>query len=199
MLASAAQAVAAPFLAVDINGYNSGGGQTIGPTAPGHQGFEAAEGLFLDPGIDWGNSGAAGLTRVFGAYTVNIMGVAPQSFLGARNRGANAGALGDLTQDFVFAQRFTDAGFGQHYIKITVSGLDAGETYAFTGFARDHFNGGADSFEAWTDRDELGGLDGPGAYLDANFAPGATYPARAQSDPDPCPWSDIGSGFRRSA
>jgi hypothetical protein len=174
-LAVAAPAMSATILAVDINGYNAGGGQSIGPTATGFQGFEAAEGLFLDPSIDWSNSGAAGLTRVFGAHTVNIRGVAPGSFLGARNRGANAGALSDLTQDFVFAQRDNTVNFGQHFIKITVSGLDAGETYEFTGFAREPFNGGADSFEAWTDRAELGGLDGPGAYMDANFGAGSSY------------------------
>lgn len=38
-----------------------------------------------DPSIDWGNSGAAGLTRVFptseGNITANIIAVAPNSFL----------------------------------------------------------------------------------------------------------------------
>ena len=55
----------APFLSVDINGYNAGGGQVLGPTEPGFQGFEAAEGVFLHPSSDWGNSAAAGLTKVF--------------------------------------------------------------------------------------------------------------------------------------
>lgn len=167
-----------PFLAVDINGYNAGGGQSIGPTGAGFQGFEAAEGLFLAPSIDWGNSGAAGLTNVFpsseGNVTANMIGVAPNSFRGARNRGANAGALSDVLQDFVFAQRNVD-GFGQHYIKLTLSGLTPGQPYEFTGYARDAFNGGVDSFQGWTDRDRLGGLDGPGAYMDANFGAGALY------------------------
>lgn len=44
-------------------------------------GWEAAEGLFLDPSIDWGNSGAAGLMRVFPTSEGNIIGVAPNSFL----------------------------------------------------------------------------------------------------------------------
>jgi len=177
-----AQIVAAPaftpFLAVDMNGYNAGGGQSIGPTAAGYLGWEAAEGLFLDPSIDWGNSGAAGLTRVFptseGNITANIIGVAPNSFLGARNRGANAGGLGELTQDFVFAQRGVE-GFGQHFVKLTLSGLAPDQQYEVTAFARESFNGGADSFQAWTDRAALGGLDGPGAWLDAHFGPGSLY------------------------
>jgi hypothetical protein len=181
-LAIVGEAVAAPlfdpFLAVDINGYNAGGGQSIGPTGAGFQGFEAAEGLFLAPSIDWGNSGAAGLTQVFptseGNITANMIGVAPNSFRGARNRGANAGALSDVLQDFVFAQRNVE-GFGQHYIKLTLSGLTPGDTYEFTGYAREPFNGGADSFQGWTDRDRLGGLDGPGAYMDANFGAGSLY------------------------
>jgi hypothetical protein len=175
-LAIVTQAVAAPvpFLSVDVNGYNAGGGQVIGPTAAGYVGFEAAEGLFLDPSIDWGASGAAGLTNVYGSYTVNIKGVAPNSFRGARNRGANAGALSDLTQDFVFAQRGVD-GFGQTYVEVTVSGLTPNQEYLFTGYAREPFNGGADSFQAWSDLGRLGGLDGPGAYMDANFGPGSLY------------------------
>ncbi len=74
-----------PSLAVDVNGYNAGGGQSIGPMAAGYLGWEAAEGLFLERSIDWGNSSAAGLTRVFptseGNITANIIGVAPNSFL----------------------------------------------------------------------------------------------------------------------
>jgi hypothetical protein len=170
--------LSAAFLAVDINGYNAGGGQSIGPTGVGFQGWEAAEGLFLNPSIDWGNSGAAGLTSVFasseGNITANIRGVAPNSFLGARNRGANAGALGDVTQDFVFAQRGVD-GFGQTFIRIALSGLTPGQQYELTVFAREPFNGGSDSFQAWTDISRLGGLDGPGAYMDANFGAGSLY------------------------
>jgi hypothetical protein len=187
-----AQASAAPmfdpFLSVDVNGYNAGGGQSIGPTALGYEGWEAAEGLFLDPSIDWGNSGAAGLTKIFGSVTANMRGVAPESFRGARNRGANAGALSDLSSDFVFAQRNV-AGFGQHYIKLTLSGLNPGETYEFTGFAREPFNGGVGetdtSFQAWSDREALGGLDGPGAWMDANIGPGALYQPAYASPADP--------------
>lgn len=167
-----------PFLAVDINGYNAGGGQAIGPTATGYQGWEAAEGIFLDPSIDWGNSGVAGLTTVFptseGNITANMLGVVPNSFRGARNRGANAGALGELTQDFVFAQRNVE-GFGQTFIKLSLSGLIPGQQYEVTAFAREPFNGGADSFQAWTDRAALSGLDGPGAWMDVNFGAGALY------------------------
>jgi len=170
---------ATPFLAVDINGYNAGGGQSVGPTAFAHQGFEAAEGLFLDPSIDWGNSGAAGLTRVFasseGNITANMRGIAPNSFLGARNRGANTDGLGELTQDFAFAQRDPNVAFGQHSVRVSLSGLIPGQTYEVTAFARDHFNGGDESFQAWSDIGALGGLDGPGAWLNANVGAGATY------------------------
>jgi hypothetical protein len=179
-----------PFLAVDINGYNAGGGQSIGPTRAGYQGFEAAEGLFLPPAVDWGNSGAAGLTNIYatseGNITANMIGVAPNSFLGARNRGANAGALGELTQDFAFANRGVD-GFGQHHIKVTLSGLLPNQQYEVTTFARDGFNGGADSFQAWTDRAALGGLDGPGAWMNTNVGAGALYQPAAGGVNNPIP------------
>src|SRR5262245_56937989 len=109
VLAAPTAFAVAPFLSVDINGYNAGGGQAIGATEPGYQGWEMAEGLFLDPIIDWGSSGAAGLTRIFptfeGNITANAIGVVPNSFRGARNRGANAEAQGGMTQDFIFSQR----------------------------------------------------------------------------------------------
>jgi hypothetical protein len=103
-----------------------------------------------------------------------MIGIVPDSFRAARNRGANAGALGDVTQDFVAAQRGVE-GFGQTYIKLTLSGLTPNQSYEFTGIARESFNGGTDSFQSWTDRDGLGGLDGPGAYMDANFGAGSLY------------------------
>ncbi len=61
------------------------GDRSIGPTAAGYLEWETAEELFLDVSIDWGNSGAAGLTIVFptseGNITANIIGAAPNSFL----------------------------------------------------------------------------------------------------------------------
>ena len=169
----------APFLSVDVNGYNAGGAQTLGPTEAGFQGWEMAEGLFLDPSIDWPSSGAAGLTKVFatseGNVTANLVGVAPNSVRLARNRGANTDALGDVTQDYVAAQRDPAIGFGRNYVKLTLSGLQPLTPYEFTAFARDHFNGGGDSFEAWTDVNALGGVDGPSAWLDANVGAGASY------------------------
>jgi hypothetical protein len=203
------QALAAPlttpFLAVDINGYNAGGGQSIGPTAAGFQGLEAAEGLFLDPSIDWGNSGAAGLTKVFstsvGNITANLRGIAPSSTLGARNRGANTGALTDAYQDFVFAQRNV-AGFGQHFVRVALSGLTPNQAYEVTTYAREPFNGGTGidsataSFEAWTDRAALGGLDGPGAWMDANVGAGALYqPVFTDADMDPMT-PDVNTGYK---
>ncbi|MCI0366024.1 MAG: PEP-CTERM sorting domain-containing protein, partial [Phycisphaerales bacterium] len=186
-LVAATQAMAAPmftpFLSVDVNGYNAGGGQAVGPTQAGFQGWEAAEGLFLDPLIDWGNSGAAGLTKVFatseGNVTANMIGIVPNSFRGARHRGVGASTAPSIAveTDFVFAQRGVD-GFGQHHIKLTLSGLMPGQLYEFTGYTREQFNGSlppAGSFQRWTDRSTLGGLDGPGAYMDANFGAGSLY------------------------
>jgi hypothetical protein len=194
-LAPVSQAVAAPtttpFLAVDINGYNAGGGQAIGPTAAGFQGFEAVEGLFLDPAIDWGNSGAAGLTKVFatsqGNVSVNMIGVVPNSSLGARNRGANTGAQGDLLSDFVFAQRDAAVGFGQNYIRLAISGLTPNQAYEVTTYARDTFNGGTDSFQSWSDVAALGGLDGPGPWMNTNVGAGATYQPAVDGANNPIP------------
>jgi hypothetical protein len=176
-LVAVTPAVAAPFLSVDINGYNAGGGQLLGPTQAGYQGWEMAEGAFLDPLIDWGNSGVAGLTKVFptseGNITANLIGFAPNSFRGARNRGANTDVNSDTSSDFVFSQRNVD-GFGQTYNKLTLSGLLPNQVYEFTGYARDHFNGGTDSFQAWSDRGYMG-ADGPGPWMDANVGAGALY------------------------
>jgi hypothetical protein len=52
--------------------------------------------------------------------------------------------------------------------------LIPGQAYEFTGYARDHFNGGTDSWQAWSDRGYIG-ADGPGAYMDANFGAGSLY------------------------
>jgi len=194
MALGATQALAAPsftpFLAVDINGYNAGGGQVMGPTATGYEGWEAAEGLLLPPSIDWSGGGAAGLTRVFstseGNITATMSGVGVS--LGARNRGANGGALGELTQDFVFAQRdFGLGGLGRNYIELTLSGLSPGQQYEVTAFAREPAFSNSDSFQAWTDRAALGGLDGPSAWLDANIGAGASYLAAPGGVNNPIP------------
>jgi hypothetical protein len=174
---SYAAPILTPFLSVDINGYNAGGGQSLGPTAAGFQPWEMAEGLFLDPAIDWPNSGAAGLTKVFatgiGNITANLTGFGPSR--GARNRGANSDVGSDLTSDFIFQQRDNAIGFGRNYIKLTLSGLAPLTRYEFTAWARDHFNGGTDSFQAWSDLDTLSGTDGPSAWLDSHVAAGASY------------------------
>lgn len=192
MLAFVTQVVAAPILilSVDVNGYNADGGQAKGPTAAGFQDFTAAQDLFAAPAINWTASGAAGLTNVYGPYTVNIKGTpGATGQRSARNRGANAGALGDLTQDFIYAERGTNGGFGQHFVKVTVSGLIPSQLYSFTGYAREPFNGGVGatdaSFEAWSDRARLGGLDGPGAWMDTNVSPGALYGPVYGSPADP--------------
>lgn len=202
---TAAQAVASGpsvsrFLSVDINGYNAGGGQSLGSTQAGFQPWEMATGLFLDPAIDWGNSGAAGLTKVFatseGNITANVKGVAPGSELGARNRGVPTPdyPLRGALQDFVFAQNNTTppadpnvgpagGGFGQNFIRLELSGLIPGQRYQFTGLVREQAFNSADrefdqpamAAQAWTDVATLGGVDGPGAWLNANVGPNATY------------------------
>lgn len=191
-LATVSHAVAAPiftpFLSVDVNGYNADGGQSKGPTLAGFQDFTAAQDLFADPSINWGSSGAAGLTNVYGAYTVNIKGIpGAAGNRAARNRGANAGAVSDLTQDFVYAERGNNAGFGQHWVKITVSGLIPNQGYEMTAYAREPFNGGVDnnnsSWQAWSDRNRLGGLDGPGLWMDANVGVGALYQPTWEATP----------------
>lgn len=199
-LLSVTQAVAAPsvtpFLSVDINGYNAGGGQTIGPTQAGFQPWEMAQGLFLDPSIDWSASGAAGLTKVFatsaGNITANLKGIAPPaSNLGARNRGGDGSAypLQGALQDFVFAQNDTSygvnttnggaGGFGQNYVRLQLSGLVPNQAYQVTTLAREQafadeareYSQPHASAQAWTDIAALGGLDGPGAWMNANFDP----------------------------
>jgi hypothetical protein len=200
---SFSQAVAAPiaqpFLSVDINGYNAGGGQTLGPTQPNYQALEGAQGLFLDPMIDWGNSGATGLTKTFstsqGNITANLRGVSTQE-LGARNRGGDGTAypLQGVYQDFVFAQRNFNNGdnFGRNFIRLQLSGLIPNQKYELTMHAREQAFNQADrtgdspiaSYQSWTDIATLGGLNGPAAWLDANVSVGASYPGITQ-DPDP--------------
>src|SRR3954462_12840520 len=78
--------LAVPFLAVDVNGANYGGGQTVGPTLAGYQPFNAFQGFDqLDPNYnpaeDWGNLGGPpnGLSKTFvtpqGNITANMIGV----------------------------------------------------------------------------------------------------------------------------
>lgn len=182
-------AVAAPFLSVDIDAYSASQSQTIGPTEAGFQSWEMADGLFLDPNIDWGSSGAAGLTKIFptseGNITANLKGVGTS--LAARNRGANSDVNSAITQDFVFVARDAAIAFGRNYVKLTLSGLTPNETYQFTGYNRDHFNGGTDSFQAWSDLTRLGGLDGPSAWLDANVGAGASYQPAVGGVDNPIP------------
>jgi hypothetical protein len=187
----AAQAAAAPifspFLSVDINGYNADGGQAKGPTQAGFEDFEAGQGLFVAAPVRWDSSGAAGLTNVYntvqGPITVNMKGIAPNSTLLSRNRGANAGGQSALDQDFAAAQRGLN-GFGQNYIRLQLSGLQPNRNYEFTGFAREAaFNSATDhvgqaelaSYAAWSDLARLGGVDGPGPWMDANVGAQAVY------------------------
>lgn len=189
-LMSVSQALATPtlfpFLSVDVNGYNAGGGQSLGPTEPGYQPWELAEGLLLPPDIDWSGGGAAGISKTFatsqGNVTATLTGIGASN--GARNRGANAGGLDELYQDFVFSQRdFGNDQLGRNYIKLELSGLSANQNYELTWFAREAAFNGADqtgqsdtaSFQAFSDLDRLG-VDGPRAWLDANVGAGASYP-----------------------
>jgi hypothetical protein len=190
-LALVSQAAAAPifpvFLSVDVNGYSTGRGEVEGPTEPGFQSLVAVEDLFAPPATNWGNSGAAGLTKVFstsqGNVTVNMRGVAPNSTLLSRNRGPNSGGLPGMYQDFAGAQRGLN-GFGQNYIRVQFSGLAPNRNYEFTGLSRepafanavDHVgNAQLASYAAWTDIARLGGVDGPGPWMDANVGAQAVY------------------------
>lgn len=224
-LVAAVEAVAEPtvprFLSVDINGYNSGGGQSIGATQAGFQGWEMATGLFLDPAIDWGNSGAAGLTKVFatseGNITANLRGVAPGTELGARNRGVPGTdyPLRGALQDFVFAQNNTTVptdpvagpaggGFGQNYVRLELTGLTPNQRYQITMLAREQafttanreFDNPQMSAQAFSDIAALGGLDGPGAWLNANVGPNATYLGRWVDDDMDTNTPDVDTGYK---
>ncbi len=181
-----------PFLSVDINGANYGGGQTVGPTQAGFDPWNAFQGFdqldpSYDPAEDWGSSGAAGLTKVFasseGPVTANLIGVNPGSNKGSRNRGATDPTypLHDVLSDIAFAQNNTTppddpnvgpagGGFGQSFVKLQLSGLVPNQRYQVTMLAREQaFNDAAReadqphaSLQAWTDLAALGGLDGPG-------------------------------------
>lgn len=197
---SAASALAAPiftpFLSVDINGANYGGGQTVGPTAAGFQPWNAFEGFDqfdpnYNPAEDWGNNGGSpnGLSKTFatteGNITAKLVGVGLNR--GARNRGANTDVGSDLTSDFVFAARDNAIAFGRNYVKLTLSGLLPNKNYEITTWARDHFNGGTDSFEAWSDISALSGTDGPSAWMDANVGAGSSYQPAAGGTLNPIP------------
>jgi len=203
-LVAATSAVAAPsympFLSVDVNGASFALGQSTGPTEAGFHGWTLWEAFDpfdpnYNPAEDWGNTSP--VTKTFstskGDVTATLLGVVPNSFRGARNRGANAGVRSSLDQDFVFSQRGVD-GFGQTYTKITLSGpgIMPNTVYEFTGHAREPFNGGTDSFQGWVDRARLGGLDGPGPWMDANFGAGSLYQPAAGGVNNPIPT------FRRS-
>jgi hypothetical protein len=196
MLVTAMQVVAAPlftpFLSVDVNGANYGGGQTVGPTEAGFLAFNTFSGFDqLDPAYnpaeDWGLGGPPnGLTKVFatseGNITANLIGVGQS--LSARNRGANTGGMSGLQQDFAFAQRDGAFGYGRNFIKLKLSGLTPNTTYEFTGFAREAAFQGAEladpnapgqSYQAWSDLYRLGGQDGPAAWLDSHVGTNASY------------------------
>lgn len=194
---SVTQAFAAPtstpFLSVDVDGYNAGGGQVIGPTEPGFERWELAEGLLLPPDIDWSAGGAAGISKSFatsqGIVTAVLSGIGASN--GARNRGGNTGGFDELYQDFVFAQvDFGNDQLGRNYIKLELTGpgIVPSQDYELTWFAREAAFNGVDqtgdsdtaSYEAFSDLDTLG-VDGPAAWLDANVGAGASYPPPADN------------------
>lgn len=192
-----------PFLQVDVNGANYGGGQTVGPTQAGFQPLNAFQGFDqLDPAYnpaeDWGTNAPTGLSKTYattqGNITVKMIGVGLN--YGARNRGANAGGMSDLYSDFAFAQRDSAIAFGRNYVKLQISGLIPGKKYEFTGFAReDAFNAAnladpndpGQSFQAWADLGALGGKDGPAAWLDTTISPGYSYQPAVGGVNDPIP------------
>lgn len=194
-LAFVTQAVATPqftpFLSVDVNGANTAGGQSIGPTQAGYLPWDArAISDEFDPDYDaannWWTQAVPGMVKSFasseGNITATLYGTGTQ--YSARNRGANAGGMTDLQQDFVFAQRDNNVGFGRNYLKLVLTGLTPNTTYEFTGFAREAaFQDAAlanpddpgQSYQAWSDLTSLGGLDGPAAWMDTNVGAGQSY------------------------
>jgi hypothetical protein len=201
-LVCTAQALAAPlnnpFLSVDIDLQRGPAGVT-GPTQAGFQSWhivadaDPLDGAY-DPATDWNTNGAAptGLTKTFGSVTATLGGATYNGTTRAdsrsgRDRGANAGANSDLYRDFVFEQianQASGANFGRNYIKLVLSGLTPNQLYEFTGFAREDAFNSTDftdpnapsvSFQAWTDLFQLGGLDGPAAWMDAKIFPGVAY------------------------
>jgi hypothetical protein len=215
-LVTVTQAVATPMhpgtviLAVDVNGQN-GLGATPGPTQADFQTWQIVGGSdpfngAYDPATDWTANGGApsGLSKTFGSITASLSGLTfngttPADNRAARDRNANSGGRSDLYRDFVFAQIFNQASgenFGRNYVKLVLSGLTPGETYEFTGYAREAAFNSADftsptapsvSFQAWADLATLGGLDGPAAWMDANVAPGAAYAPAVGGANDPIP------------
>jgi hypothetical protein len=194
-LAFVARVVAAPlftpFVSVDVNGANTAGGQSIGPTQATFQGWDV---LAITDEFDanfgaannWVSQAAAGMSKTFASSEGNIgatlYGVGTS--YSARNRGANTGGMTDLQQDFVFAQRDNAIGFGRNFVKLVLTGLTPNKTYEFTGFAREAaFQDAAlanpddpgQSYQAWSDLTSLGGLDGPAAWLDTNVGAGQSY------------------------
>ena len=142
--------------------------------------------------------------KAFGPITANVIGASYNGTASAdnrsgRDRGANGGGRSDLYRDFVFAQINNQASgenFGRNYIKLVLSGLTPGETYEFTGYAREAAFNSVDftdpnapsvSFQSWSDLATLGGLDGPAAWMDANVAPGAAYAPAIGGTNNPIP------------
>ena len=126
-------------------------------------------------------------------------GLFAQDSRSGRDRGANSGGRSDLYRDFVFEQIQNQASgenFGRNYIKLVLSGLNPGETYEFTGYAREPAFNSVDftdpnapsvSFQSWSDLATLGGLDGPAAWMDANVSPGAAYAPAIGGTNNPIP------------
>lgn len=188
-LVSVTSAVAAPeftpFLSVDVNGYQNPDGLALpGPTETGFLPWDVETSLLAPWDL---STNASGISQVFatsmGNVTATIIGHTA-GVRSARDRGAGAnggpGEFESLRQDFIYATRPAD-GFGQFWIELHLSGLLPDQNYEFTGFAQDVFNTQGDptlddsSFQSWTDIVRLGGLNGPGAWLDANVSLGAEY------------------------
>jgi hypothetical protein len=198
-LMSVTQAIAAPmnpgqiFLSVDINGVRFAA-DAEGPTQAGfdpwrvREVFDPFDSPPEDANAHWSANGGPpdGLSKSFstsaGNITANLIGVGASR--GARERGANSGGFPDLLRDFVFAQKSDPLGYGRNFIKLVLSGLNPGQTYEFTGFAREPAFNSVDytsptapdvSFQAWSDLATMG-ADGPAAWLDTNgFAATTEY------------------------
>ena len=109
-----------------------------------------------------------------------------------------------MQQDFAAAQRGLD-GFGQNYVRLQLSGLIPNQFYEFTGFSREAaFNSAIDhvgsaplaSYASWTDIAMLGGVDGPGPWMNANVGPQSVYqPIYTDHDMNPAT-PDVDTGYK---
>jgi hypothetical protein len=161
---ASATPVLTPFLSVDLNGDNAG--NDLSRTQSGWLNWNFAR----TPAVNTFSQGLVNVTLT----AVNSAGTLPQS----RNRGDEPSSnLGDVHQDFVYVIHNPAVGWGRDYLKLEFTGLLASKWYEINVFDYDdaHNDPKDQKFMAWTSIDNLGGLDGPAAWLDAHVGSGQSY------------------------